>query len=393
MRIALVAPTHPHTGGIVHHSTELAHRLAAAGHDVDLVSWSAQYPAFLHPGTLRVPGGEAEVRLYPKTRYQLAWWNPISWWRAGLRLRAYDAVVLVHASTVQVPAYLVLLKALTGRRGSGAARRSQPAVAAGRRPRLAVVAHNVLPHETRPGDPMLVRALFSRVDAVLVHSDTLAELAIPLAGRATGVVVADIPPHLPVAPRPRRPASDTPFQRLLFFGTVRPYKGLDVLLRALTNVPDVELVVAGDVWSGAAALRDQIASLGLSSRVTLQPGYVPGSRIPALFSTVDALVLPYRAGTASQNVLLAHAMGVPVIATRAGTLGAHVHDGVDGVLAAPDDVNDLTAALLRFYAPGMPARLRAGVPAVDVDSSWTGYVEVLAAALAGVPVAGTKASR
>jgi glycosyltransferase involved in cell wall biosynthesis len=86
-------------------------------------------------------------------------------------------------------------------------------------------------------------------------------------------------------------------------------------------------------------------------------------------------------------------MGVPVIATRAGTLGSHVNDGVDGVLAEPDDVDDLTAALLRFYAPGTPQRLRAGVPVVDTDSSWNGYVDALSAALAGVAVAGTRASR
>jgi glycosyltransferase involved in cell wall biosynthesis len=86
-------------------------------------------------------------------------------------------------------------------------------------------------------------------------------------------------------------------------------------------------------------------------------------------------------------------MGVPVIATRAGTLGTQVNDGVDGVLAEPDDVDDLTAALKRFYAPGTPQKLRAGVPIVDRDSSWNGYIEVLTAALAGVAVAGTRASR
>jgi len=384
MRIAVVGPTHPHTGGIVHHTTEMAHQIAAAGHDVALVSWSAQYPAFLHPGTLRVPGGEAEVRIFPKTAYVLTWWNPISWWRTGVRLRRFDAVALVHASTVQVPAYVTLLRALRGRRG-----------AATRRPRVVVVAHNVLPHERHSGDAALVRALFSRVDAVLVHSPELAELARPFVAGQAEVVVAEIPPHLPVAPQARRPINDDdqPSRRLLFFGTVRPYKGLDVLLRALARVPEVTLVVAGDIWSGAAALREQVNSLGLAERVTLRPGYVAGSAIPELFRGVDALVLPYRAGTASQNVLLAHAMGVPVIATRAGTLGAQVHDGIDGVLAAPDDVDDLTAALTRFYTPGTPRRLRAGVPAVDVGSSWTGYVDVLVAALAGVPIAGTRASR
>jgi len=382
MRLAVVGPTHPHTGGIVHHTTELAHQLVAAGHDVELISWSAQYPAFLHPGTLRIPGGEPEVRLFPNTRYDLAWWNPISWWRAGLELRKYDAVVLVHAATVQVPAYLAVLKAFYGRRGADA-----------HRPRVVVVAHNVLPHESRLGDKNFVRALFSRVDAVLVHSQVLAELARSLVGARTEVVVADMPPHLPVRPQAKTVADDVePFRQLLFFGTVRNYKGLDVLLRALTQVPDVKLVVAGDIWSGEKALRAQIDELGLTDRVTLRPRYVPGPEIPALFRDVDALVLPYRAGTASQNVSLAHAMGVPVIATRAGTLGAQVHEGVDGVLAEPDNVADLTAALNRFYAPGTPQRLRAGVPDVD-DSRWTGYVDVLASALAGVSVAGTRASR
>ncbi|MDQ1484472.1 MAG: hypothetical protein QOJ62_165 [Actinomycetota bacterium] len=384
MRIAVVGPTHPHTGGIVHHTTELSHQLAAAGHDVDLVSWSAQYPAFLHPGTLRVPGGEPEVRLFPHTRYPLAWWNPLTWWSTGLRLRSYDGVVLVHASTVQVPAYLVLLRAL--RRGSGAA---------GKRPRVVVVAHNVLPHERHRGDRAFVRALFSRVDAVLLHSAALARLAAPLVRPGAEVVVAEIPPHLPVVPQARRAgtADDQPYERLLFFGTVRPYKGLDVLLEALARVPRIRLVVAGDIWSGANALRQQISRLGLDGRVDLRDGYVAGPQIAALFQDVDALVLPYRSGTASQNVLLAHAMGVPVIATRAGTLAAQVDDGVDGVLAEPDDVDDLTAALVRFYAPGTPQRLRDSLPIVDIESTWSGYVEVLAAALAGVPVAGTRASR
>ena len=383
MRIAVVGPTHPHTGGIVHHTTELSHQLADAGHDVDLISWSAQYPAFLHPGTLRVPGGDPEVRLYPKTSYPLVWWNPITWRRTGVQLRSYDAVVLVHASTVQVPASLTMLNAI---HGGG---RRVPA------PRVVVVAHNVFPHERHHGDALFVRALFSRADAVLVHSEQLAGLARKLVTGRAEVVVADIPPHLPAFPQARRPVNedDQPTNKLLFFGTVRPYKGLDVLLHAMVQVPAVRLIVAGDIWSGVSNLRTQIADLGLLDRVMLRPSYVPGPEIAPLFRDVDALVLPYRAGTASQNVLLAHAMGVPVIATRAGTLGSQVNDGVDGILAEPDDVEDLTRALVQFYTPGTPARLRAAVPLVDMESSWNAYVDALTAALTGAAVAGTRASR
>ncbi len=384
MRVAVIGPTHPYTGGIAHYTTELTHRLASAGYEVDLVSWASQYPSFLHPGTLRVPGGEPEVRLYPRTRYPLVWWNPVSWWRAGKSLRGYDAVVLVHATTVQVPAYMTLLRAMRAQPDDGAAG-----------PRVAVVAHNVVPHERHRSDAALVRALFSRADAVVVHSEELAALARPLVRARTTVLVGEIPPHLPVGQHQDRHDLDAhePFEQLLFFGTVRPYKGLDVLLQALVYIPGIKLVVAGDIWSGAGALREQIRSLGLGERVSLRPGYVAGPAIPKLFSDVDALVLPYRSGTASQNVLLAHAMRTPVIATRAGTLGAQVNDGVDGILAEPDDVQSLVGALSRFYAPGSPQRLRAGVPLIDVEAMWSRYVEVLAPALKGVPVAGTRAGR
>ena len=156
---------------------------------------------------------------------------------------------------------------------------------------------------------------------------------------------------------------------------VRPYKGLDVLLRALAQVPDVRLTVAGEFWGGAAETRALISSLGLDARVELRPGYVPAAQVPDLFARVDALVLPYRTATASQNVFMAYEHGVPVIATRAGALADHVHDGVDGLLCDPGDVESLTDALRRFYED--PERLRAGVHPIDPDPQWKSYLEEL----------------
>src|SRR5207253_1350042 len=89
----------------------------------------------------------------------------------------------------------------------------------------------------------------------------------------------------------------------------------------------------------------------------LRPGYVPASQIPALFRAADALVLPYREATASQNALLAFAHGVPVITTTAGALADLVHDGVDGLTCAPGDGADLARAL---NAMGGPRRARRG---------------------------------
>jgi glycosyltransferase involved in cell wall biosynthesis len=170
-------------------------------------------------------------------------------------------------------------------------------------------------------------------------------------------------------------------RRLLFFGLVRPYKGLDVLLRALAAGPaDVALTVAGEFWGGVEPTRALVAELGLAGRVEVRPGYVPAGEVPALFAAADALVLPYRSGTASQNVDLAHLHGLPVVASRVGTLAEAVIDGVDGLLVPPGDAGALAAALLRLYEPGVLEALRAKVVPPDADDAWSCYLDTTVAA-------------
>ncbi|MEU9840147.1 hypothetical protein AB0C69_13095, partial [Actinomadura sp. NPDC048032] len=113
MRVAIVGPAFPYKGGGARHTTELAHRLAAAGHDVVIESWRAQYPSFLYPGqqTISEPEGDP----FPGTRRRLDWRRPDGWWRTGRALSECDLVVLVVLSTVQVPSYLGILAGLRGR--------------------------------------------------------------------------------------------------------------------------------------------------------------------------------------------------------------------------------------------------------------------------------------
>jgi glycosyltransferase involved in cell wall biosynthesis len=372
VRIALIGPAHPYKGGGARHTTELAHRLAAAGHDVIIESWRAQYPRRLYPGQQTVEVAEGEP--YPRTHRRLAWYRPDGWLAAGRRLRSADLVVFALLTPLQVPPYLTVLAGL-GRRP--------------RRPRTAVICHNVLPHERRPGDVALTKALLQHADTVITHSAGQAAQARELAPGAT-VLTVRIPPHLPVLARgddpPEPPeAGGThppgPPLRLLFFGIVRPYKGLDVLLRAMAGAPaHVTLTVAGEFWGGTEPTEKLIADLGLCDRVMLRPGYLPATAIPALFAAADALVMPYREATASQNALLAFAHGVPVITTTAGALAEAVRDGVDGLTCAPDDADDLLRALILISDPETAQRLRSGVRAWDPEPCWAAYLEPLLAA-------------
>jgi glycosyltransferase involved in cell wall biosynthesis len=391
VRIALIGPAHPFKGGGARHTTELAHRLAAAGHNVIIESWQAQYPSRLYPGQQTVDAPEG--RPYPRTYRRLSWYRPDGWYAAGRRLASADLVVFALITPVQVPAYLAILAGLGPR---------------GRTARTVVICHNVLPHERRPGDVPLVRALLSHADTALVHSAEQAAAARELTSDLS-IVIARMPQHLPCwpggmtprnpplqggfhpprtpqrgEPSPRAPLGGDkppePCVRLLFFGIVRPYKGLDVLLRAMADAPgNFTLTVAGEFWGGTGETEKLIAELGLGTRVTLRPGYVPASEIPALFAEADALVLPYREATASQNALLAFSHGVPVITTTAGALADLVRDDVDGLTCAPGDVGDLARALTRISEPETAGRLRSGVRAVDPEPGWAAYLKALLA--------------
>jgi D-inositol-3-phosphate glycosyltransferase len=395
VKIAIVGPAHPYKGGPAQHATSLAHRLAAAGHEVTLESWIAQYPKLLYPGQLTVD--QPEVALFGDTRRSLAWYRPDSWWRTGRRLARgrYDAVILFLYTPVQVPAYVVL---------SAAARRGGCTMVA--------LCNNVLPHERRGVDRALMGFLLRRMRGLVVHSKEQAELAATLT--SAPAQVATLPPHLPhgqhppappaagdaaaeqagpsqpaasrpdaaspAGPDPDRPAA----RRLLFFGIVRPYKGLDVLLRALPQVSaEVTLTVAGEIWGDRAELDKLISDLGLADRVSLSGGYVATEDVPALFAGADALVLPYRSGTASQNAMIAFDFGIPVIATRAGAIADAVADGVNGILCAPDDVAGLAQAISRLYQPGVLQQLRRGVRPVYPDALWNDYVAAAELAISG----------
>jgi glycosyltransferase involved in cell wall biosynthesis/SAM-dependent methyltransferase len=299
----------------------------------------------------------------------LSWARPDTWVRVGRRLRDVDAILVVHVMPPVVPAHLALLRA------AGAV----PGLP-GPRPRSVVVCHNVLPHEAHPGDARLMSLLFSRVDSTLVHSTEQARIAHDLGARR--VSVADLPPHLPGGEPISRDARSGP-TRLLALGLVREYKGIDVLLRAMRSVPDVTLTIAGEIWGPNRGVIGRLASdPALAGRVEIRDGYVPADALAALLADHDVLALPYRSATASQNVVLGHAHGLPVLASDIAPFSQQVDDGVNGLLVPPEDERALAGALRRLGDPDLRRRLADGVQTPDLSGPWAHYlgtVEALSA--------------
>ena len=383
LRIAVVGPTHPHTGGIAAHTTMLAHHLQDAGHDVVLVSWAHLYPSRLHRDDVTVPRGGVdvpEVPPFPRTIRALSWARPDSWVRVGRRLRGLDAIVVVHAIPPAVPAHLALLRAAGALTGTQAGTQAWTQVGAGDavpRAQSIVICHNVLPLEPHTGDARLMGLLLSRVDAVLVHSADQARLAHDLGARR--VSVADLPPHVPGGHPISRGPRPGP-TRLLALGLIREHKGIDVLLRAMRTVPEVTLTIAGEMSGPARRLVGGLTSDPLlAGRVEIREGYVPADALAALLADHDVLALPYRSATASQNVVLGHAHGLPVLASDVAPFSQQVTDGVNGLLVPPDDERALAGALRRLGDPEVRRRLADGVQTPDLSGPWAHYLGTIEA--------------
>lgn len=357
----LLGPTHPYTGGIAQHTTRLALELERRGHDVVVESWKSQYPSWAYKGQARLRAAEPEIGRVSRVVEQLTWFNPLSWWAAGWRNRGSKHVVVSVPTPFHALPYLTMFAALTAKTE-----------------KIGIV-HNVLPHEPQPFQKLLVRALLRGLDRVIVHSGSEVDKALGLAKQPQKIRQLALPsPWIEGSSETAGPKRSGPI-RLLFFGRVRHYKGLDRLITALASVDSVTLLVAGDFWEEEQEYRAQVARLGLEQRVEFRPGYVPESKLADVFHSADVLVLPYRSGTGSIVRELGFRFGLPVIASRVGAVAEGIRDTVTGLVVEPDDHQGLVHAITTASHRATVNRWKKNLSSSrrDNDQVWEDYCVAL----------------
>ncbi len=365
MKIVLVGPVHPLRGGIAHYTALLARALTAQGHTVLVVSFRRLYPRWLYPGDSDRDPSAQPWRVEAEYLLDTLW--PPSWWQAAARIRRFgpDLVVLQWWTTFLAPAWWVLARGL---RRAGL--------------RVAFLIHNVLPHEPRRGDAVLTRRVLGQGQAFLVQTEAERGRLAALLPQARAVV-ATLPVFggfadsaVPRADARRRLGLPAAAGVILFFGIVRPYKGLGVLLEALAQLhragQPAHLLVAGEFWEDRRGYEQTIKRLGLGAFVRLTGRYVPNEEVGLYFSAADVFAAPYVGGTQSAAVKVALAFGLPVVTTRAADVAGQPGHRV----VAPGDaaaLADALHAMLQSSPP--PPRL---MP--NADAGW----DALAAAVAGL---------
>lgn len=371
MRLALIGPVYPYRGGIAHYTTALHRALREQGHEVLLISFSRQYPQWLFPGKSDKDPSQKPLEV-TDARYWLDSMNPVTWLVVVSRIREFspDAVILQWWVPFWALAWMSIVWLIQRFPTS----------------KVVFICHNVVPHEAGWFDRFLARRVLGLGDDNIVHSerdrvrllDLLPGAQVHVAHHPTYSVFAESAPTASQARRELRLDNDTPV--ILFFGFVRPYKGLRYLIEALPLVLeklDVHLLIAGEFWDGEQPYREQIQLLRLEEHVTVVNQYVPNEQIGTYFAVADLVVLPYVDATQSGIVQMAFGFGVPVLSTTVGGLGEAVHDGVTGLLVRPRDSQALALAIQRYFQDKLGLGMRANIQADRDRFAWARMVGLI----------------
>lgn len=365
MRIAFLSCFYPYRGGIAQFN---AHLLEALGKDneVRAFNFTRQYPGFLFPGKTQYVTPEDKATPIESTRL-LDSANPFTWRRTGRAILRWkpDMVVFSYWMSYFVPSHAPVARML---RQHGV--------------KVVTVVHNAIPHEPKFFDKPLARCFFRLSDILVSMCDA---------------VTADIRSLCPDARIVQRPhpiydhfgtkrgkeaaqkelGLDPKRRALLFFGLIRDYKGLDLLLDAMPLLgPDYQLVVAGESYGSFDKYQAQIDASGCADRIRVFNRYIADEDVPLYFSAADVCVLPYRSATQSGVTAIALHFEVPVVATPVGGLAESVERSGIGVMARDISAQGVADAVVRLYAEG-PETFAARIREVKKEMTWEAFAQTI----------------
>ena len=370
MNVVIIGPAYPLRGGLATYNERLARAFKEAGDEVRIVTFSLQYPDFLFPGQTQfsTEAGPADLAI----EVSLNSVNPLSWLAVGRKLRRErpDLVIFRFWLPFMGPALGTVARLV---RGNG-------------HTRVVAITDNVIPHEKRPGDGPLTRYFLSACDGFVTMSRSVLK---DLQALGFGTKPALYRPHPlydnfgPMKPKAEALAalglSDTT-GFLLFFGFIRAYKGLDMLLEAfadarLAQLP-IKLIIAGEFYEDAAPYEALIKRYQLENRIVRATDFIPNEQVVDYFCAADLIMQPYKNATQSGVSQIAYHFERPMLVTDVGGLAELIPDGVVGYVVPPTPAA-IADAVADFYANRREETFAVGVREQKKQFSWPVMVAAL----------------
>ena len=367
MKIVIVGTAYPLRGGIAHYNAILYRHLSAR-HSVDIVTFTRQYPSIFFPGKTQDEKGGHESAV--PTEQLIDSINPWTWYTAAKAIsqKKPDLLIFKYWMPFFAPCFGTIARLV--KRWTGA--------------KVLFICDNVIPHEKRIGDTALTRFAFAAVDSFIVQSGAVEKELKAFHPHARYELVPhpvyEIFGKLMPKEQARRELGIRDERVILFFGYVRRYKGLHILLDAMPAILEsvnVKLLVVGEFYDDEQKYRQQIAEKNLGERVFVHSDYVPNEEVSRYFSAADVVVLPYVSATQSGIVQIAYQFDKPVIATDVGGLAEVVLNERTGFIVKPEAPDEVANAVIRFYKEGREPEFVHNVSVEKKKYSWENLVQAI----------------
>lgn len=359
MKITILGPAHPYRGGLASIMQTMAREYQSRGHEVRIYTFTVQYPSLLFPGKTQYIDTPAPEDLHIERVMNTV--NPFNWISLGLRLKreAPDIILMKYWTPFMAPCFGTIARI---------ARQNK-------KTKVICQIDNVEPHEHHIIDRPCNKYYLGGVDGFVymseqVHSELKAYTSVP----------ALFSPHPMFENFGTKVERESACKKInispdekytLFFGLIRDYKGLDMLLEAWKrwNPEHRKLLIAGEFYTSREKYISLIEQLGLQDRVVLHDRFIADDDVRYYFSAADCLVLPYRSATQSGVTQIAYNFSVPMLVTNVGGLPEIAPDGKVGLVCKPT-VEDIVEGLNRVYAEGVLPSLIANFPEEKKRFSW-----------------------
>jgi len=375
-KIVILGSAHPlRGGGLATFNERMARAFQQEGHQTLIYTFSLQYPSFLFPGKTQYSDDASPSDLTIKVKVNSI--NPFNWIKVGLELKKLRPDILVIRYWIPFMAPCLGTIAFLAKMN--------------RHTRVVSIADNIVPHERHPGDTLLTRFFVNQPDGFVVMSDSvkndLGKFKIP----ERNVVFCPHPLYdnfgIPVSKHNAREHLniDPDTQLVLFFGFIRDYKGLDLLLKAFAlehvrRLP-VKLLVAGEFYTNADFYYGLARELNLKDKIIWHTHFIPNERVREYFCSANLVAQPYKNATQSGVTQVAYHFEVPMLVTNVGGLPEMVSHGKAGYVVNPDP-KEIADSIADYFSKGLEQEFTAYIREAKKRFTWKNLVEaVLSAAL------------
>jgi len=360
MNIVIIGPAHPYRGGIAMFNERLAKAFQEENHDVKVITYTLQYPNFLFPGKTQLSENQPPEGLSISQKINSI--NPFNWIKVGFKLKKLqpDVVIFSYWMPFMAPCFGTIASILKSNKKT----------------KTIGLIHNIIPHEKRFGDNQLTKFFTSKMNGFITMSaNVLSELK-HFSTKPT--ILTPHPLYDNFGEQITKAAAKENLHLkenekiILFFGIIRKYKGLDILLNALNNqkLKEIKLIVAGEFYEDEAEYLDLIKQHQLENQVIFTKSFIPNNEVANYFCAADLIVQPYKNATQSGVTQIAYHFNKPILVTDVGGLKEMVPNQLVGYVTQPNS-KEVGDAIVDFYENNREDEFIKGIEKEKRKYSWS----------------------